>query len=88
MLTAQVWGGQYAVPLLREVTETQPDHARAHFALGRMLLEQEDAAGVDILRHAIRLEPTAAAAGNAEISRFYRRNGRCCCFRVPRRRTG
>ena len=49
---------QDALPLLEAVIRQSPNYADAHYQMGRILLEQGDAAGaVERLETAVRLDP-------------------------------
>jgi Zn-dependent protease with chaperone function len=56
-LAAELKTPEEATPLLRDALELRSDHAGAHFLLGQVLLQQNDAAGVAHLEQASALSP-------------------------------
>jgi len=62
---------QAAMPLLQTFVSEHPDHIGAQFAMGAMLLERHDAAGVDYLENAMRLDPATTGDACALLSGFY-----------------
>jgi len=64
--------GEDAAPYLRRVVEATPDHAPAHFLLGRSLLADCDPAGVEHVRAAMKLELGAVEQGAALLRQYYR----------------
>jgi tetratricopeptide (TPR) repeat protein len=48
-----------ALSLYQRILEESPDHAPAHFAVGRLLLERADEAGLGHLERAMALDPEA-----------------------------
>ncbi len=50
-------GPEYAEPLIRQLVEERPESADAHYMLGRLLLDRQDAACVEHLAKAGRLNP-------------------------------
>lgn len=58
-LTEQLKDAAAAVPLYAALVEREPDHAVARFRLGRSLLERDDPAGLEHLRHACDLDHDA-----------------------------
>lgn len=49
-------GEDFATPLLKEIVETNPQHAMAKFALGSILLGENDESGVKILKESMVLD--------------------------------
>lgn len=73
--TEDLEGSDTALPLVRALVQDEPDHAGAQYMLGRILLADNDVAGVELLERAIRLAPGATAAGTAMIAAYLRRAG-------------
>lgn len=65
-----------ALPALKEIIKNNPNHAPARFAAGSILLEADDASGIDLLENAIAIEPEMTEAGYEAIYHFHRRHGR------------
>lgn len=65
-----------AVPILHDLIRQDPEHRRANYVLGAILLEQQDENGVEFLEKAIKLD--AAMSGDAceLIYQFLRNQGR------------
>lgn len=61
---------------LEEFLRRHPDHTPASFALGRMELAENDAAGIARLDAVVRADDEAAAAGEFLIYNFLRQQGR------------
>jgi len=68
-------GETEATPLLRRVLEMSPDHIRASFMLGRVLLDDDDASGVTFLEKSMTDDPDAFMAGCNALHAYYRRTG-------------
>ena len=75
-LVAEFRTGEEAVPLLRRVLELDPAHARAHFALGNLLIAQDDESGVFHLQRAGEADPSVTYASAEATYSFYKRHGR------------
>src|SRR5215510_448989 len=67
--------GEDATPYLRRIVEATPDHAPAQFLLGRSLLAENDPAGVEHIRAAMKLEVGAVETGAALLRQYYRDRG-------------
>jgi len=67
--------GEDATPYLRRIVEATPDHAPAQFLLGRSLLAENDPAGVEHIRAAMKLEVGAVEQGAALLRQYYRDRG-------------
>ncbi|HKY30073.1 MAG TPA: M48 family metalloprotease, partial [Pyrinomonadaceae bacterium] len=65
-----------ALPLLRKIVQQSPDHVGANYGLGAVLLEQNDASGIEYLENALRLDPFAASDACYLIANFHRSHGR------------
>ena len=75
-LTATLHGGEYALPLIAEIVQTQPENAEANYALGRLLLKENDERGIPYVQKAMSLTPDAVAPGNELLYWYARRQGR------------
>jgi len=84
--TAEFRGPDEAVPRLRELLERRPEHAAANYALGQMLLERGDEAGVAHLERAMAAEPECVPAGCEMVYAFLRERGRADEAEAYRRR--
>ncbi|MBZ5544650.1 MAG: M48 family metalloprotease [Acidobacteriia bacterium] len=73
--TAELEGGEVAVPLLREVLESAPEHVGANYLLGQILIAQNDAAGIDRLEAAMARDPDAVLPSCQAIYWYLRRQG-------------
>jgi len=69
-------GDAAAEPLLREILALRPDHAGAHFCLGRRLLEQGDSAGEAHLEHAIASDEELLPQACSLLYTHFRAQGR------------
>ena len=69
-LTAEFLGHEQAIPLLREVLQEWPNHAGANYALGRILLENDDEAGLAPLDKAMNENPDCVLPGCALAHTF------------------
>jgi Zn-dependent protease with chaperone function len=85
-ITLDLDGEAPAAPLLRQVLAHEPDHAYANFLLGRLLIEQDDEAGLGLLEKAIERDPEAVQPGLELLYRFYGRAGRRECIRALEKR--
>lgn len=70
-LLSQVEGNNAALPSLEAILRDNPEHARAHFAMGAILLEQRNPAGIEHLEKAMQLEPACSGYANTLLSGFY-----------------
>jgi Zn-dependent protease with chaperone function len=75
-LTLDLHGDSAAEPLLRAVLATNADHAGANFALGRILMERADAAGLEHLERAMQRDPGCVPLGCALAAAFHDAAGR------------
>lgn len=69
-------GGDGALPLYREFAAKHPNHAAAHFAVGRILLANQDAEGIVLVLKAMNLDADYAKRGSELIFRFLRARGK------------
>lgn len=67
-LTAELEGSLAAMPLYAAILRTNPEDAVAHYEIGRFLLGDGEATGVEWVSRAMALDPEATAAGNALIA--------------------
>jgi Zn-dependent protease with chaperone function len=67
---------QAAVGMLDEFLARRPDHALAHYMLGRLLLEQDDARASQHLETAMSRDSDFIAPGLAMLLEYYRELGR------------
>ena len=85
-LTAKLLGPEQAIPLLSEIAQTQPENAPAIYALGRLLLKQNDARGVPQIEKAMALTTEAVAPGNHLLYWYARRMGQADSAAIYRER--
>ena len=64
-----------AMPLLKEILDLNPDHAGANFALGAILVEQKNAAGISFLEKAMTLNDETTGEACALAYDFYLERG-------------
>jgi Zn-dependent protease with chaperone function len=74
--TEEFRGTEAALPLYRKLVAEYPDHAGAHFALGRIWLSQDNAQGIDPLEKAMTIDATSILPGCELIYAFLKRHGR------------
>ncbi|HEV7643856.1 MAG TPA: M48 family metalloprotease [Pyrinomonadaceae bacterium] len=65
-----------AIPELRALLERFPDHAEAAFALGYLLLEEDDETGFELLRRSVELDGKLKARANDAAFQYLRAKGR------------
>lgn len=75
-LTEELIDAATARPLYEAVLQRAPQNAEALFAVGRLKLESDDDAGIELLQRAARLEPASAQACGVQIVEYLRRHGR------------
>ena len=68
--TSEFKGNEVAIPLFREILSNQPEHAAANYALGQILLEQNDDSGIDYIEKAMKKEPEFVIQGCELIYHF------------------
>lgn len=73
--TEDLQGSAAALPLVRALVHDEPDHPGAEYMLGRILLGENEGAGVEHMERAMRLAPGLTAAGAAMIAAYLRRAG-------------
>ena len=69
-------GSEAAIALYQEMLRQKPNDLIAGFALGRLLLEKDDAAGVALLEEAMAKEPRSVFAGCQIMYGYLMRQGR------------
>lgn len=60
-----------AIPTLTEILKLEPEHAKANFAMGGLLLEQKHHDGVAYLEKAMKSDPTMTGDGCEQLYDFY-----------------
>ncbi|HJS44151.1 MAG TPA: M48 family metalloprotease [Gemmatimonadales bacterium] len=85
-LVLQLRGQEAALEPLRQVLALDVDHAAANYALGDILLDSQDEAGVAHIERAVTRDPSARAQGYHLICAFYEGMGRTEQADVYRRR--
>jgi tetratricopeptide (TPR) repeat protein len=71
MLLTQVENDNAALPAIEAILRDNPEHTRAHFVMGAILLEQQNPAGVEHLEKAMQLDPTCTGHACTVLSGFY-----------------
>jgi Zn-dependent protease with chaperone function len=74
--TGEFYGNEAALPLLQELAAAYPDAARVHYALGQVLLEKEDAAGIAHIEKAMERELEFVLPGCETLYYFLRQQGK------------
>ena len=74
-LLAQVQDSKAAIPSLQTILQEHPEHAGAHFALGAILLEHQDADGIKHLEQAMELKPVTTGDASTLLSGFSFQHG-------------
>lgn len=64
-----------AEPLVRELLAREPRHVSARFLLGRLLLQEGDPAGVDMIEGVMADEPDTTMPGCGLLDEFFRARG-------------
>lgn len=75
-LTEELAAPAAALPLYEAVLQRAPEKAEALFAVGRLKLESDDDAGIELLQRAGRLDQTLAQVSGFQIVEYLRRHGR------------
>jgi tetratricopeptide (TPR) repeat protein len=70
---ADVSGYKAALHIVREVLTSEPDHVQAHYALGEILLAQEDESGIASLERAMEMDHSCIIAGCGVIYHFLKK---------------
>ncbi len=74
-LTLEVRDSAAAIPLLQAVLTMDAEHAAAHYTLGQVLLEQEEATGIEHIEKAIAARFDWASSGYELILNFLSQQG-------------
>lgn len=74
-LLAQVQDQKAAIPSLQTILQEHPEHGGAHFALGAILLGQQDADGIKHLEQAMELRVETVGDASTLLSGFYFQHG-------------
>ncbi|HYV13637.1 MAG TPA: M48 family metalloprotease [Pyrinomonadaceae bacterium] len=70
-LLGRIEDNNAVLPSLEAFVRDNPDHTKAHFALGAILLEQRNASGIEHLEKAMQLEPACSGQASTLLSGFY-----------------
>jgi Zn-dependent protease with chaperone function len=70
-LLVQVEDNNAALPSIEAILRDNPEHSEAHFAMGAILFEQQNPAGVEHLEKAMQLDPTTKGHASTLLSGFY-----------------
>ncbi len=73
VLTEKITGYHAAIPIYKKILERNPMHAKAMFAIGRILLSYNDPTGLDALNKATFLEPGMQKTADELIARYQAR---------------
>jgi Zn-dependent protease with chaperone function len=68
--TEEFNGQELALPLFKEILETQPSHAAANYAVGQILLQKDDETGINFIEKAIESQPDYTIDGCYLISYY------------------
>lgn len=74
--TSEVYGEKESLVLLRELVELYPEHANAQFAIGMVLLNEDDEKGIEAIKKAMNLDRTLKISGCETIYYYLRGKGR------------
>ncbi len=74
-LTMDLKGDDSAMPLLRQLLEKSPSHPGANYAVGRILLDKDDVAGLPHVERAMQADFQAVHPGCELLYGFYQRAG-------------
>lgn len=74
--TEELKGSEAALPLYRALLAETPDHAPAAFAVGRLLLERGDEAGIGLIERTMEQDADAILPGCQVVYDFLAREGR------------
>jgi hypothetical protein len=69
-------GEAEAMPLFEEVLAREPEHARAHLSVGRILVLRDEATAVEHLERAARLDRRLEGAASQLLGVYWSRQGR------------
>jgi len=74
-LLVDVQDQKAAIPSLLTILQEHPEHAHAHFAVGAILLEQQDPGGIKHLEQAMELQPRTAGDASTLLAGYYFQHG-------------
>jgi Zn-dependent protease with chaperone function len=74
--TGEIEGDNAAVPLLRALLDDHPEHSKANFAYGQLLLKQGDDSGIAHVERAMAIDLQFGMPGVILVSHFLRERGR------------
>lgn len=83
---ADVEGDDAVIPLVRELLELEPTHAAGNFLYGRILLDRDDATGVEHLERAMKRDLFATPEACGLIHAYFQRKGRLAEAKALERR--
>jgi tetratricopeptide (TPR) repeat protein len=75
MLLTRLENDNAALPSLEAILRDNPEHTKAHFVMGAILLEQLNPAGLEHLEKAMQLDPTCTGHASTLLSGFYFQQG-------------
>jgi tetratricopeptide (TPR) repeat protein len=70
-LLSQVENDNAALPELEAILRDNPEHMKARFAMGAILIEQRNPAGIEHLEKAMQLDPATTGHASTLLSGFY-----------------
>jgi Zn-dependent protease with chaperone function len=70
-ILGEVEDNNATLPSLKALLAEHPEHVGAHFAMGAILLEQQNAEGVEHLEKAMQLNPATTGDASVLLSSFY-----------------
>ncbi|HEX8176889.1 MAG TPA: M48 family metalloprotease [Pyrinomonadaceae bacterium] len=73
---ADTQGAEATLPRLRGLLDADPNHVRANFALGQILLDKDDETGVEYIERAMTLDKETILPGCESIYLFLKGRGR------------
>lgn len=73
---AETEGAEATLPRLRRMLEAEPNHARANFILGQILLDRDDEAGIEYVERAMSQDKETVLPGCEIIFLFLKGRGR------------
>ncbi|MEH1852232.1 MAG: M48 family metallopeptidase [Nostoc sp.] len=75
-LTFEFEGEEAAIPLLKEIIHREAHHASANYLLGKILLNKQDAAGIEYIEKAIDQDSSIVIEGCQTIYSFLQEQGK------------
>jgi Zn-dependent protease with chaperone function len=73
--TEEFKGQEAAIALFQDLLKTQPNHAAANYALGQILLQQQNSQGISFLEKGMKLDPDYVLSGCELIYYFLKQQG-------------